>query len=175
VSEGKGIIQRLLRFSRPSKGDVKEIDINRSIETIVVMLENQFKLENIEIKRDYHKDLPLLVLDEQQMQEVFMNLINNAKEAISGSGTIAITTSLQGDFVRIDFKDNGSGISEEVRQKLFEPFFTTKEKGTGLGLAVCFGIVKAHHGELRLESELNKGTTAIVLLPRVRDKTSKVV
>jgi two-component system, NtrC family, sensor kinase len=80
------------------------------------------------------ENLPHVLIDEQQMKEVFMNLINNAKEAMPGGGTITRTTSLEDGFLRIDFKDAGSGMSEEVKQKIFEPFFTTKEKGTGLGL-----------------------------------------
>ncbi|MDP3732081.1 MAG: PAS domain S-box protein [Candidatus Omnitrophota bacterium] len=161
----KDIIQRLLKFSRPSKGEVKEVDINKSVEAVVSIVEHQFKLVNVEIKRNYLKNLPLISVDEPQMQEVFMNLINNAAEAMPGGGAIIITTSLEGDFLRIDFKDTGCGMSEETKKKLPEPFFTTKEKGTGLGLAVCYGILKAHNGELKFESELNKGATATVLLP----------
>jgi PAS domain S-box-containing protein len=161
----KDIIQRLLRFSRPSKGETKEVDINNSIEKIVAIVKHQFMLVNVKIKRNYLENPPLIAIDEQQMQEVFMNLVNNAKEAMPNGGTITITTSLEEDFLRIDFKDTGCGMSEEVKKKLVEPFFTTKEKGTGLGLAVCYGIVKAYNGELKFESELNKGATATVLLP----------
>jgi len=161
----KDIIQRLLKFSRPSKGETKEVDINKSIEATVSIVAHQFKLVNVEIKRNYLKNPPLISIDEQQMQEVFINLINNASEAMPGGGAITITTSLEGDFFRIDFKDTGCGMSEEAKKKLFEPFFTTKEKGTGLGLAVCYGIIKAHNGELKFESKLNKGITATVLLP----------
>jgi len=161
----KDIIQRLLKFSRPSKGEIKEADINKNIEAMVDIVEHQFKLINVEIKRNYQKNLPLISIDEPQMQEVFMNLINNASEAMPGGGAITITTSLEGDFLRLDFKDTGSGMTEEAKKRLFEPFFTTKEKGTGLGLAVCYGIIKAHNGELKFESKLNKGTTATVLLP----------
>ena len=99
------------------------------------------------------------------MQEVFINLINNAAEAMPGGGVITITTSLEGDSLSIVFKDTGFGIPEEFKKRIFEPFFTTKEKGTGLGLPVCYGIIKAHNGEIKFESELNKGTTVSVLLP----------
>jgi signal transduction histidine kinase len=161
----KNIIQRLLKFSRPSKGATKEVDINKIIEAVVGIVEHQFKLVNVEIKRNYQENLPLISIDEQQMQEVFMNFINNAVEAMPGGGVVTITTSLEGDFLRLDFKDTGSGMSEEVKKKALEPFFTTKEKGTGLGLAVCYGIIKVHNGEIKFESELNKGTTVSVLLP----------
>jgi len=161
----KDIIQRLLKFSRLSKDEVKEVDINKSIEAMVSIVEHQFKLANIEIKRNYLETSPLISIDEQQMQEVFMNLINNAAEAMPNGGAITITTSLEGDFLRIDFKDTGCGMSEEVKKKALEPFFTTKEKGTGLGLSVCYGILKARNGEIKFESDLNKGATVTVLLP----------
>jgi two-component system sporulation sensor kinase A len=171
----KSIIQRLLKFSKPSKGETKQVDINKSIESVVGIMENQFKLANVDIKREYREDLPLITIDEQQMHEVFMNLINNAKDAMPDSGgTITITTSSEGDYLRIDFKDNGCGMSEDMKQRFPEPFFTTKEKGTGLGLSVCYGIIKVHSGEIKLQSELNKGTTVTVLLPCAMGTLPKV-
>ena len=161
----KDIIQRLLKFSRPSKGELQATDINKNIEAVLSIVEHQFNLANIQIKRNYADNLPSILIDEQQMREVFMNLLNNAKDAIPESGVIEVTTSLHGDFFRISFKDTGCGMSEEAMKRLFEPFFTTKEKGTGLGLSVCYGIIKAHNGELRFESELGKGTSVTILLP----------
>lgn len=161
----KDIIQRLLKFSRPSKGELQATDINKSIEAVLSIVEHQFNLANIEIKRNYSDNLPSILIDEHQMQEVFMNLLNNAKDAMPESGVIEVATSLEGDFLRIDFKDTGCGMSGEVMKRLFEPFFTTKEKGTGLGLSICYGIIKVHNGELKIESELGKGTTASILLP----------
>jgi len=161
----KDIIQRLLKFSRPSKGVVKVININNMIEAVTNIIAHQFNLDNIEIKRNYADDLPFISVDVQQVQEIFMNLLNNAKDAMPEGGVIEITTILEKGFVRIDFKDTGCGMTEEVMKRIFEPFFTTKEKGTGLGLSVCYGIVKAHNGELKFESAPRKGTTAIILLP----------
>ena len=161
----KNIIQSLLKFSRPSKGETKEVDINKSIEMIVGLMEHPLKVINVAIKRNYQENLPLISIDEAQMEEVFMNFVNNAVEAMPDGGVVTITTFLEGDFLRIDFKDTGSGLPEEVKKRLFEPFFTTKEKGTGLGLPVCYGIIKAHNGEIKFASELNKGTTVSVLLP----------
>ncbi|MFH1799393.1 MAG: ATP-binding protein [Candidatus Omnitrophota bacterium] len=164
-NRAKDIIQRLLKFSRPAKGEQKETDMNQSIESVTKLIEHQFSLSDIEIKKNLNKNLPIITIDEKQIQEVLMNLLNNAKEAMPDGGTIDISTSLEQDFLRIDIKDSGIGMSEETRSKLFEPFFTTKEKGTGLGLSVCHGIVKAHNGELKLESQPGKGTLATVLLP----------
>jgi PAS domain S-box-containing protein len=163
--KAKDIIQRLLKFSRPSKGELKETDINKNIESVVSIVEHQFKLANIEIKRNYTENLPFILVDEKQMQEVFMNLLNNAKDAMSEGGVIDISSGLEKDCLKIDFKDTGCGMSEEVKKRVFEPFFTTKEKGTGLGLSVCYGIIKSYNGELKLESELGKGTTATIRLP----------
>lgn len=165
----KGIVQRLLRFSRPSKGVLKQVEVNKTIEAVVSILEQQFKLINVSIERVYQEGLPCVFLDEQQMQEVFMNLLNNAKDAMPDGGCITIRTSLSGGSVRIDFQDTGVGMTEEVKKKIFEPFFTTKDKGTGLGLAVCYGIVKAHNGTLTFESEVNKGTTLTIFLPFLTD------
>ncbi|MDD1777294.1 MAG: PAS domain S-box protein, partial [Candidatus Helarchaeota archaeon] len=148
----KDIIQRLLKFSRPSKGELQVTDINKSIEAVLSIVEHQFNLANIEIKRNYADNLPPISIDEHQMQEVLMNLLNNANDAMPKSGVIEVTTSLEGYFLRIDFKDTGCGMSEGVMKRLFEPFFTTKEKGTGLGLSVCYGIIKVHNGDLKFES-----------------------
>ncbi|MGB3111980.1 MAG: ATP-binding protein, partial [Candidatus Omnitrophota bacterium] len=109
--------------------------------------------------------LPPVLMDEKQIQEVFMNLLRNAFEAMPDGGDITVTTSREGNSVRTDIKDTGSGIPEEVMKKIFDPFFTTKEKGTGLGLSVCYGILKAHGGDLKYSSEPDEGTTATVLLP----------
>jgi len=166
----KDIIQRLLKFSRPSRGELREIDINKSIEAVVGIVEHQFELSSIEIIRDYTKDLPIISVDEQQMAEVFMNLLNNSKDAMPKGGVITISTSLAGNFLKIDFKDTGWGMENEVMGRIFEPFFTTKEKGTGLGLSVCYGIIRAHNGELKFKSELHKGTVATILLPLGEDR-----
>ncbi|MFA6384503.1 MAG: PAS domain-containing protein, partial [Candidatus Omnitrophota bacterium] len=139
---GKDIIQRLLKFSRRGKNEITPIDINKSIESIVNILEHQFSLSSIEIKKNYGADLPPIMGDERQLQEVFMNLFSNAREAMPQGGTIEITTSLQPDAIQIVVKDTGSGMSHEVQSRVCEPFFTTKEKGTGLGLSVCYGIIK---------------------------------
>lgn len=161
----KDIIRRLLRFSRPSKGELKSVGINKTIEEVVDLIEHQFGLSNITIKRNFAKNLPQIVMDEKQMSEVFMNLLTNAFDAIEERGVIEITTALEGDFVRVEFKDSGKGIKKEILDRIFDPFFTTKTKGTGLGLSICYGIIKAHNGQLYFESIPDKGTKVIILLP----------
>jgi len=165
----KDIIQRLLKFSRPSKGEIKEININNCVEAVVGLIDHQFGLANVRIKRSYCSGLPAISGDEKQLQEVFMNLLNNAREAMPEGGEITITTSRERDLAKIDFKDTGCGMTEEVKSKIFVPFFTTKEKGTGLGISVCYGIIKSHGGELSFESAPGKGTIARVLLPLAKE------
>jgi signal transduction histidine kinase len=161
----KDIIQRLLGFSRPSKGAFQKTDINKSIEAVLSIIEHQFNLANIEIKRNYSDNLPFIPIDERQMGEVFMNLLNNARDAMPKGGIIEVATSLEGEFLKIDSKDTGCGMTEEVMERLFEPFFTTKDAGTGLGLSVCYDIIKAHNGKIKFESTVGKGTTVTILLP----------
>lgn len=163
--KAKCIMHRVLKFAQPDKGEIKEVDICRSIEAVVGIIEKQLKLVNIEIKRIYPEKPIIALINDQLLQEVFMNILNNAKDAMSDGGVITIAVSSERDFLRIDFRDTGHGIPEKIKHNIFEPFFTTKENGTGLGLAICYGIIKAHNGEMKLESQLKKGTTATILLP----------
>lgn len=166
----KDVTKRILRFSRLSRGEVKKVDISQCIEAVVSIVEKQFVLNyNVQIVKQYSDQVIFVSLDEQQMHEVFMNLLNNAKESMPNGGVITIITSVQDQYLKIDFKDTGIGMSEDVLRKVVEPFFTTKETGTGIGLDVCYGIVKAHSGDLRFESELGKGTVATILLPLMGD------
>jgi two-component system NtrC family sensor kinase len=164
AQRAKDIITRLLRFSRPSKGQLKEVDINKAIEEVVSIIEHQFSLNNIKINKSY-KELPCVVADEKQIQEVLMNLFNNARDAMPGGGTIAINTYQEADFVRVDIKDNGIGIKKDILDKIFDPFFTTKDKGTGLGIPLCYNTIKSYGGDLEFNSQVNKGTTATMTLP----------
>ncbi|MBU1045094.1 MAG: PAS domain S-box protein [Candidatus Omnitrophica bacterium] len=165
----KEIIQRLLRFSRPSRGELRPTDVNASLKELVDLIEHQFGLNNVHITKDYAPDLPLLLVDEKQIHEVFMNLLTNAQDAIGTEGTLSIKTEKEGKFIKITFTDSGEGISNEVMDKIFEPFFTTKQKGTGLGLSICYSIIKAHNGDLRFTSVLGQGTTAVVLVPYLEE------
>ncbi|MFH1846275.1 MAG: PAS domain S-box protein [Candidatus Omnitrophota bacterium] len=163
--QAQDIIQRTLKFSRPSKGVVTEANINDSMEAIVGLIGNTLMMNDIKIKTEFQKALPLVSIDEKQIQEVFMNLIRNAAEAMPEGGNITIVTSEENGNVRVDCVDEGGGISEEDMENIFDPFFTTKENGTGLGLSVCYGMIKAHGGTLTYKSNPGKGTTATVLLP----------
>lgn len=162
---GKDIIQRLLKFSRRGKNEMSDLDVNKVLESVVGIIEHQFSLSGVEIKKNYGQSLPNIWADERQIQEVFMNLLSNAREAMPRGGRIEITTELSDGNLRIIFRDNGTGMSPDVLERVCEPFFTTKEKGTGLGLSVCYGIIKGHGGELTFESDPVNGTAAIINLP----------
>lgn len=170
AQRAKDIIQRLLKFSRPSKGQFREADVNKILEDVILLIEHQFKLDNVEIKRNFMHNPPPVMLDAQQMQEVFINVLNNARDAMPNGGVIEATTMRKDGSLRIDFKDSGSGMPKEVMEKVFEPFFTTKERGTGLGLPLCYGIIKSHNGELQIESAPGAGTLVSILLPVKEDK-----
>jgi two-component system NtrC family sensor kinase len=135
----------------------------------LTFIENQATFQNIEFMKHFEPDLPMILVDPSQMQQVFLNMIINAAEAMEEGGELTIQTKLDptGDFISIEISDTGYGIPEEHFDKLFDPFFTTKEvgHGTGLGLAISYGIVKEHKGTINVESTLGKGTTFIIRLP----------
>ena len=165
TNRAKDIIQRLLLFSRPSKEEATKLDINQVLHSIVKLLGHQYMVANAKIIEAYAPALPEILVDEKQIQQVVINLIKNAAEAMPQGGAITIKTTREDKKVRIDVRDDGQGISKENQAHLFEPFFSTKEMGTGLGLAVCYGIIKGHGGEILVESEVGKGTTFSILLP----------
>jgi len=159
------IIQRLLKFSRPAKGIAADTALSPLVEETVLLVEHQFSLSQVTIHRDYAPGLPQVTVDGKQMQEVFLNILNNARDAMPGGGSIEISTRRDRGAVVVEFRDSGYGIPPEVMARLFEPFYTTKEKGTGLGLAVSYGIVQAQGGDFKLSSAPGSGTAAIITLP----------
>ncbi len=165
--KAKVIMQRLLKFARPGRGRVSKVNINESLERVVGPLVKHFESDGVSITREYDSELPDISIDEQMMNQVFTNIVVNAKEAMPEGGKISIKTRKEDGRLRIDIKDTGKGIPEEVKKNVFEPFFTTKQHGTGLGLGICYNVVKAHGGEIKVKSELNRGTVMTVILPFV--------
>jgi signal transduction histidine kinase len=163
----KIIIQDLLEFARDRKPKKAMADINQIIDRAVNMLENEFRLRHIQLKRAYSKDLKTGLLDGNQLQQVFVNLLLNAAHAIDREGTIEIRTrpDSTGEHVVIELQDSGCGIHSEHMDKIFEPFFSTKKNGSGLGLAVSYGIIRNHQGELTVESQPAKGACFTIILP----------
>ena len=163
------IIRGLLDFSRQRALHKSPSEVNAVLNECVSLVEDQALFHNIQIIKDLRPNLPFIVVDPAQIQQVFMNLIINAAEAMDGSGRLTLATRLDpaGKFIEVEFVDTGHGISQENLDKIFDPFFTTKEirHGVGLGLAISYGIVKEHQGMLSVESVIGKGTTFIVRLP----------
>lgn len=164
------IANNLLTFARKQPEGKAEIQINEQIERVIALRAHEQKGNNIRVISHLAADLPVIMANSSQMQQVFFNLVVNAEYAMLGAhnkGALTITTKQAGDIVRVSIADDGSGISPENMRKLFTPFFTTKPagKGTGLGLSICYGIVTEHGGKLYAESELGKGTTFIIELP----------
>jgi two-component system NtrC family sensor kinase len=163
----KEIIKGLLDFSRQKKPDITLCDVNSVLMDCISLVENQALFQNIQIQSSLKIDLPRAVIDPSQIERVFMNMIINAAEAMEGNGHLTIATRLDQDksIIEVEFTDTGSGIEKENLEKIFDPFFTTKDTGHGLGLAICYGIIKEHRGTIQVESEVGKGTTFIVRLP----------
>jgi two-component system NtrC family sensor kinase len=165
----KGIIRGLLDFSRQTMPEMKYSQLNSTLLESVALLEKQSLFQNIEIVKNIDKDLPRTVFDASQMQQVFVNIIMNAAEAMEGKGKLTIATRPDSSktFIEIEIADTGVGISKENLDRIFDPFFTTKGTGhgTGLGLAISYGIVKKHGGTIEVDSEIGIGTTFIVRLP----------
>jgi len=164
----KDIIQRLLKYSRIGKVEKNPVDMPKILELIVNMLKHHFHMTDIVLKEDIQRDLPLVIGNDKQLQQVFMNIIRNSADAMPHGGDILVKACKEDGNVRIEVKDSGEGMSEKTLARIFEPFFTTKQKGTGLGLAVCHTIIQEHNGTLAYKSELGKGTTAIIILPAER-------
>jgi len=168
------IVEHLREFSRQTQPDFKEIDINQPVENALIITGQQLLNHNITIVREFTEDLPKVVGDANQLEQVFLNLISNARDAmdeVTGTKELKIHSYLSdhegAPVVVVSIKDTGVGIPDEHLNKVLEPFFTTKSvgKGTGLGLSLCFGIMEAHDGGLEIKSQQGKGTEIKVFLP----------
>lgn len=171
----KDIVRSLLDFARPGEPKIELSSLNETIEGVLSLVEKQVLFHNITIEKDLARDLPRIAFDKSQLQQVFMNIILNAAEAMDGKGKLTIRTqiSVDGSYGEAKFTDTGHGIPKENFENLFEPFFTTKKpgEGTGLGLSISYGIVKKHSGKIEVESEVGKGTTFTIKLPIKKEKS----
>jgi PAS domain S-box-containing protein len=164
------IVSNLLAFSRQSKMKPKRLSLNRLIEQTLFLNSNLLKIDGVKVETKLDPGLPDLLGSGDQLQQVFMNLVSNASEAMGTDGgvlTIETRHLLSEDKLQVDFQDTGCGIPKENFAKLFEPFFTTKKKGkgVGLGLSVAYGIIQEHAGSIYVKSEMGQGTTFQVKLP----------
>jgi PAS domain S-box-containing protein len=165
------IVQNLLSFARPSTPEKKPVGLNGILEKTLDLLEPSLKADSIEVVKELTRDLPYVMGDFHQVQQVLTNLINNAQQAMSaerGGGKLVLRSRVRDDGrVALEVSDNGPGIPSDVLPRIFDPFFSTKKqgRGTGLGLSVSFGIVREHGGEIRVESRPGEGTCFTVIFP----------
>lgn len=170
----QNIVEGLLDFAREREPKIQELDVNDLVERSVSLFANQPAFHNIEIVRQYGEDLPTVRADPAQMQQVFVNVIMNAADAMHGDGMLTLDTRWDSasEYVEIRFSDTGGGISQDALEHVFEPFFTTKGvgQGTGLGLSICHGIVQKHGGVMKVSSQVGQGSTFVVCLPKNEGK-----
>ena len=170
------IVRNLLDFSRAQSAEMQLMYIDFVLHKSTDLIANELRIHKIALKKDITDMLPQIYGDLQQLQQVFLNLIINAEQAIGDYGTITVRArETDNGYIRTDISDTGPGISQEHLDQIFDPFFTTKEagKGTGLGLAIVYGIVKKHGGYIEVASKLGEGTTFSVYLPIYRDNENE--
>jgi signal transduction histidine kinase len=168
------IVNNLLNFSRTSGSEFTDVDVNKVITDTLALLEHQFKTAKIEVNRELTPAISAIQGNPGRLQQVFLNLFLNAKDAMPGGGRLNVATS-NGDLVSVRVSDTGSGIAPEHVQRIYDPFFTTKNapkegqnRGTGLGLSVTYGIIQEHAGQIRVESRPGAGTTFALDFPLSR-------
>lgn len=177
TSKAAELLKRMMRFGRTQETHCRPVHINEVITEVLQFVHPLFR-ENIVVENELGKNLPCILADPSQLEQLLVNLIVNALDAMPNGGHLSISTSLQTEreiansngkhcFVRVTVADTGVGMSQELQSKIFEPFFTTKQpgKGTGLGLATAFGIVKQHNGELEVHSSPGSGAAFVISLP----------
>jgi two-component system NtrC family sensor kinase len=169
VERAKKVTHRLMGFARRMEPIQETVDVNKTLNETVEFLENESRYRKIDIQTDYAPNLPKITSDSSQLQQVFLNILNNAIDAIGKNGEVMIKTKHlpKTSELSVEITDNGPGIPKEKVDKIFDPFFTTKEvgKGTGLGLSIVFTILEKLGGRIMVASEEGKGTTFTIYLP----------
>lgn len=167
----KNIVLDLKNFSRMEEMVLTQFDIPKEIDTTLNILNNKYK-NRITVVKNYNPDVPKIEAYGGQLNQVFMNILDNAQDAMEETGTLTINVLKQDTNVQIEFIDTGKGIPEENLKKVFDPFFTTKPvgKGTGLGMSISYRVINDHNGTIKVESEVGKGTKFIITLPINHDE-----
>jgi len=177
VERAAGVIKHVRDFARQSEPVRSRVNLNDPIKDVFKVFGHQLKIHEIEVTLDLDPDLPEIIAEHNRLEQVFINLVSNAIDAMDeksnqpegsdNSKKLSIKSILENGQVAVYVSDSGIGMSEEVQAKLFEPFFTTKKvgKGTGLGVSISYGIVKDYDGDIEIESEVGKGTTFKLTFP----------
>ena len=169
----RGVTKQLLSLGRKNEPDIVPCNLHNIIDEVFSgVIEQELKVDDIEINLNYMTDLPEILMDKDQIRQVFLNLINNAHDAISGPGAITITTKAKQDKIKVEIEDTGKGMTIEQVDQIFNPFFTTKEvgKGTGLGLSVSLSIVESMGGTIGVQSIKGSGSIFTIVLPINKSK-----
>lgn len=170
VARARKIIHNLLGFARRMEPAKEKIDVNKLLDETAGFLENEARYVNIRIDKQYEDNVPVITSDLSQIQQVVLNLLNNAIDAIGHDGTVTVSSRYheKTSEVEINVADTGKGIAENDLNKIFDPFFTTKEvgKGTGLGLSISYSIIEKLGGKMKVQSKVGKGTVFTILLPK---------
>jgi PAS domain S-box-containing protein len=161
------MLKNMLTFSRPDEEMKREVEMNHFLEGILMLMEKQLAESGIELVAEFDKAIPPIRVSPNQMRQVFLNIVKNAMEAMPHGGTLNVITQCDGGALRVTVNDTGVGMTEEVKERIFDAFYTTKEqvRGVGLGLSVCYGIIRDHGGDIEVESSPGKGSTFSVTLP----------
>ena len=158
------ITQNMLDFSRKQNFDRQEVSINQLLEEILEQINHHMPLDQVEIRFDPAMDLPVYMGDAERLRQVFINLIVNGLQAMEGIGELSVESRFHETEICVSIADSGPGVSDEIQAQIFNPFFTSKANGTGLGLFVSYGIIRAHGGEIEVQSHEGRGSRFIVHL-----------
>jgi signal transduction histidine kinase len=164
------IVRNLLDFARESEMKTELFQAKNLIEEVLRLTSNQMKIAKVKLRRQFADNLPAIHGDKTQLNQVLLNIVLNAVDAMPKGGVLTVKTGISQEFLKIDISDTGVGIPEHILNSIFDPFFTTKStgKGTGLGLSVSLGIIRKHGGDIQVQSILNEGTTFTILLPAAK-------
>jgi histidine kinase len=177
VDRASKIINHMREFGRQSDAKKEEVKINRALQKALEIFSRQLELREIDVSMDLQEDLPIIMADSNRLEQVFINLLTNARDAIEdryaqsndekAEKKIFITSRSDGKHITVEIRDTGIGLPESMHSKIFDPFFTTKKagSGTGLGLSISYGIVRDYNGTIKVESNMNQGSAFILNFP----------
>ncbi len=165
------LLRKMLSFSKPDQEEQQAVNLNTVLDEILLLHEKQLQENDIKIKTAFAQTLPQIRASKNQLRQVFLNLVSNARDAMPEGGTLQVTTAADSENVSIEIADTGIGIKEEHLKKIFDSFFTTKDsiKGVGLGLSVCYGFIKDHGGDIQVKSQVDSGTTFNITFPILQE------
>ena len=165
------LLRKMLSFSKPDEEEKQPTDVNTILDEILLLVRKQLQENTIRISSSFADDLGKVYASRNQLRQVFLNMVSNARHAMPDGGTLTIKTAPKGDNIHIEITDTGIGIREEDMDKIFDAFFTTKDgvKDVGLGLSVCYGFIEEHGGDIRVSSNWGSGTTFTIILPKYEE------